>query len=109
MAFTDGSDNGRASMVTRNQHKILQHKKLQLKELNSTAVIEDFVMFTEEEFKLYSDSVCGLGLFLHIETAVLLKSKTTIFHLLTKLKQQIWKRKSEHFLCWPHSSPFHTA
>ena len=92
MAFTDGSDNGRASMVTRNQHKILQTQETSAQRAELTAVIEDFVMFTEEEFKLYSDPQYVVRLFLHIETAVLLKSKTTIFHLLTKLKQQIWKR-----------------
>ena len=35
-------------------------------------------------------------LFPHIETAVLPKTKTAIFHLLTKLQQQIWKRIIGH-------------
>ena len=49
-------------------------------------------MFADEEFNLYSDSQYIVRLFPHIETAVLPENKTTIFHLLTKLQQQIWKR-----------------
>ena len=50
-------------------------------------------MFADEEFNLYSDSQYIVRLFPHIETAVLPENKTTIFHLLTKLQQQIWKTK----------------
>ena len=37
-------------------------------------------------------------LFPHIETAVLPENKTTIFHLLTKLQQHIWKRNKVFFI-----------
>ena len=50
-------------------------------------------MFADEEFNLYSDSQYVVRLIPHIETAVLPENKTTIFHLLTKLQQQIWKKK----------------
>ena len=46
-------------------------------------------MFTDKKFNLYSDSQYIVRLFPHIETAVLPENKTTIFHLLTKLQQQI--------------------
>ena len=91
MAFTDGSANGRASIVTRNQHKVLQTQETSAQRAELIAVIEAFVMFAEEEFNLYFDSQYVVRLFLHIETAVLPENKTTIFHLLTKLQQQIWK------------------
>ena len=55
-------------------------------------------MFADEEFNLYSDSQYVVGLFTHIETAVLPENKATIFHLLTKLKQQIWKRNRAFFI-----------
>ena len=48
-------------------------------------------MFADEEFNLYSDSQYIVRLFPHIKTAVLPESKTTIFHLLSKLQQQIGK------------------
>jgi len=37
----------------------------------------------------------------------LTKNKTTIFYLLTKLQQQIWKRNRAFY--WPHSGSFWTA
>ena len=37
-------------------------------------------------------------LFPHVETAVLQKNKTAIFHLLTRLQQQIWKRNQAFFI-----------
>ena len=55
-------------------------------------------MLAEEEFNLYSDSQYVVRLFPHIETAVLPKNKTTIFYLLTKLQQQIWKRNRAYFI-----------
>jgi hypothetical protein len=63
-------------------------------------------MFAEEEFNLYSDSQYVVRLFPHIETAVLPENKTVIlpenkraiFHLLTKLQQQIWKRSRAYFI-----------
>ena len=45
-------------------------------------------MFTDKKFNLYSNSQYVVRLFPHIETAVLPENKT-IFHLLTKLQQQI--------------------
>ena len=92
MAFTDRSANGRASIVTRDQHKVLQTQETSAQRAKLTAVIEAFVMFAEEEFNLYSDSQCVVRLFPHIETAVLPENKTAIFHLLTKLQQHIWER-----------------
>ena len=55
-------------------------------------------MFADEEFNLYSDSQYIVRLFPHIETAVLPENKTTIFHLLTKLQQQIRKRNKIFFI-----------
>ena len=55
-AFTDGSANGRDSVVTRNQHKVLQTQETSAQRAELTAVIEAFVMFADEEFNLYSDS-----------------------------------------------------
>ena len=48
MAFTDGSANGKASIVTRNQHKVLQTQETSAQRAELTAVIEDFIMFAEE-------------------------------------------------------------
>ena len=44
-------------------------------------------------------------LFPHIETAVLPENKTTTFHLLSKLQQQIWKRNKIFFIrhIWAYS------
>ena len=92
MAFTDGSANGKASIVITNQHNVLQTQETSAQRAELTVVIEAFVMFAEEEFNLYYDSQYVVRLFLHIETAVLPRNKTTIFHLLTKLLKQIWKR-----------------
>ena len=63
-------------------------------------------MFTDEKFNFYSDSQYIVRLFPHIETAVLPKNKTAIFHLLTKLQQQIWKKNIFH---WTHSGSFRIA
>ena len=106
MAFTDGSANGRASIVTRDKHKVLQKQETSAQRAELTAVIEAFVMFAEEEFNLYSDSQYVVRLFLHTETAVLPENKTVvlpenktaIFPLLTKLQQQIWKRNQAYFI-----------
>ena len=98
MVFTDGSANSRASIVTRDQHKVLQTQETSAQRAELTAVIEAFVMFAEEEFNLYSDSQYVVRLFPHIETAVLPENKTAIFHLLTKLQQQIWKRNRAYFI-----------
>ena len=98
MAFTDGSANGRASIVTRDKHKVLQKQETSAQRAELTAVIEAFVMFAEEKFNLYSDSQYVVRLFPHIETAVLPENKTAIFHLLTKLQQHIWERNRDHIL-----------
>ena len=114
MVFTDGSANGRASIVTRDQHKVLQTQETSAQRAEFTAVIEAFIKFAEEEFNLYSDSQYVVRLFLHTETAVLPENKTVvlpenktvvlpenktaIFPLLTKLQQQIWKRNQAYFI-----------
>ena len=54
-------------------------------------------MFADEEFNLHSDSQYIVRLFPHIETAVLPENKTSIFHLLSNLQQQIWKRNKIFF------------
>ena len=72
-----------------------------------TAVTEAFAMFPNEKFKLYSDSQYIVRLFPHIETAVLPENKTTIFHLLSKLQQQIWKRNK--IFRWTHLGSFRIA
>ena len=63
MAFTDGSANGRASIVTRDKHKVLQTQETSAQRAELTAVIEAFVMFAEEKFNLYSDSQYASGCF----------------------------------------------
>ena len=98
MVFTDGSANGRASIVTKDQRKVLHTQETSAQRAELRAVIEAFVMFAEEEFNLYSDSQYVVRLFPHIETAVLPENKTAIFHLLTKLQQQIWKRSRAYFI-----------
>ena len=55
-------------------------------------------IFADEEFNLYSDSQYVVKLFPHIETAVLHENKATIFHLLSKLQQQIWKINKIFFI-----------
>ena len=79
MAFTDRSANGKASIVTTNQHKVLQTQETSAQSAKLTAVIEAFIMFAEEKFKLYSDSQYVVRLFLHIETAVLHENKLLSF------------------------------
>ena len=61
-------------------------------------------MFAEEQFNLYSDSQYVVRPFPHIETAVPAKNKTAIFHLLTRLQQQIWERNRPFFIghIWAH-------
>ena len=87
IVFTDGSANGKASIVTKNHQKVLETWETSGQRAEITAVIEAFAMFADEEFNLYSDSQYIVRLFPHIETAVLPENKTTIFHLLTKLQQ----------------------
>ena len=89
IAFTDRSANGKASIVTKNHQKVLKTQKTSAQRAEITAVIEAFAMFADEKFNFYSDSQYIVRLFPHIETAVLPENKTTIFHLLTKLQQQI--------------------
>ena len=62
-------------------------------------------MFADEKFNLYSDSQYIVRLFPHIETAVLPENKTTVFYLLSKLQQHIWKRNKIFFIghIWAHS------
>ena len=85
IVFTDGSINGKASIVTKNHQKVLETRETSAQRAEITAVVEAFAMFADEEFNLYSDSQYVVRLFTHIETAVLPENKTTIFHLLTKL------------------------
>jgi len=98
IVFTDGSANGKASIVTKNHQKVLKTQETSAQRAEITAVIEAFAMFADEEFNLYSDSQYIVRLFPHIETAVLPENKTTIFHLLTKLQQQIRKRNKIFFI-----------
>ena len=105
IVFTDGSANGKASIVTKNHQKVLKTQKTSAQRAEITTVIKVFAMFADEEFNLYSDSQYIVRLFPHIKTAVLSENKTTIFHLLTKLQQQIWKRNKIFFIghIWAHS------
>ena len=98
IVFTDRSANGKASIVTKNHQKVLETWETSGQRAEITAVIEAFAMFADEEFNLYSDSQYVVRLIPHIETAVLPENKTTIFHLLTKLQQQIWKRNKIFFI-----------
>ena len=104
IAFTDGAANSKASIVTKNHQKVLKTQETSAQSAE-IAVIEAFAMFADEEFNLYSDSQYIVRLFPHIETAVLHENKTTIFHLLTKLQQQIWKTNKIFFIghIWAHS------
>ena len=98
IAFTDGSANGKASIVTKNHQKVLETRETSAQRAEITAVIEAFAMFADEEFNLYSDSQYIVRLFPHIETAVLPENKTTIFNLLSNSQQQIWKRNKIFFI-----------
>ena len=69
IAFTDGSANGKASIVTKNHQKVLETRETSSQRAEITAVIEAFAMFADEEFNLYSDSQYIVRLFPHIETA----------------------------------------
>ena len=89
IVFTDGSANGKASIVTKNYQKVLETRETSAQRAEITAVIEAFAVFGDEEFNLYSDSQYIVRLFPHIETAVLPENKTTIFNLLTKFGKEI--------------------
>ena len=97
IAFTDVSANSKASIVTKNHQKVLETQETSVQRAEITAVVQAFAMIADEEFNLYSDSQYVVRLFPHIETVVLLENKTTIFHLLSKLQQQIWKRNKIFF------------
>jgi len=71
IAFTDGSANGKASIVTKNHQKVLETQETSAQRAEITAVIEAFAMFADEEFNLYLDSQYIVRLFPHIETVVL--------------------------------------
>ena len=75
IVFTDGSTDGKASIVTKNHQKVLETQETSAQR----AVIEAFAMFADEEFNLYSDSQYIVRLFPHIETVVLLKIKLPYF------------------------------
>ena len=70
IAFTDGSANDKASIVTKNHQKVLETRETSAQRAEITAVIEAFAMFADEEFNLYSDSQYIVRLFPHIETVV---------------------------------------
>ena len=89
IVFTDGSADGKASIVTKNHQKVLETRETSAQRAEITAVIEAFAMFPDDEFNLYSDSQYIVRLFPHIETAVLPENKTTIFNLLTKFGKEI--------------------
>ena len=69
IAFTDGSANDKASIVTKNHQKVLETRETSAQRAEITAVIEAFAVFGDEEFNLYSDSQYIVRLFPHIETA----------------------------------------
>ena len=69
IVFTDGSANGKASIVTKNHQKVLKTQETSAQSAEIT-VIKVFAMFADEEFNLYSDSQYIVRLFPHIETAV---------------------------------------
>ena len=68
--FTDGSANGKASIVTTNHQKVLETQETSAQSAEITTVIKAFAMFADEEFNLYSDSQYIVRLFPHIEIAV---------------------------------------
>ena len=69
IAFTDGSANGKTSIVTKDHQKVLQTQETSAQSAEITTVIEAFPMFADEEFNLYSDSQYIVRLFPHTETA----------------------------------------
>ena len=81
-----------------NHQKVLKTQETSAQSAEITTVIKVFAMFADEEFNLYSDSQYIVRLFPHIKTAVLSENKTTIFHLLSKLQQQIWKTNKIFFI-----------
>ena len=91
-AFTDGSANGKASIVTRNHQKVLETQETSAQRAEITALIEAFLCLQRRNLTFTLTLKYVGRLFPHVETAVLQKNKTAIFHLLTRLQQQIWKR-----------------
>ena len=79
IVFTDGSANGKASIVTKNHQKVLKTRETSGQRAEITTVIEAFAMFADEKFNFYSDSQYIVRLFPHIETVVLLKIKLPYF------------------------------
>ena len=79
IVFTDGSTNGKASIVTKNHQKVLETQETSAQSAEITTVIKAFAMFADEKFNLYSDSQYIVRLFPHIETVVLLKIKLPYF------------------------------
>ena len=60
IAFTDGSANSKASIVTRNHQKACETQETSAQIAEITAVIQSLVILSEEKFNLYSDSqICG--------------------------------------------------
>ena len=96
--FTDGSSNGKAAILTKNINKVILTRKTSAQKAELRAVIAAFAMFADHEFNLFSDSQYVVRLFPHIETAVLLENKTTIFQLLSELQQQIWSQSKSFFV-----------
>ena len=91
--FTDESSNGKASRVIESKTKSVIYPRKLSPNPKLTAVIDSFVMFPKEEFILYSDLQYGVRQFPHIETALLPKNETTIFHLLSCNNRFIFKIK----------------
>ena len=70
IVFTDGSANGKASIVTKNHQKVLETQETSAQRAEITTVIKAFAVFAVEEFNLYSDSQYIGRLFPYIETTV---------------------------------------
>ena len=83
--LTDESLDGKASIATETQIKVVYTQETSAPKPQMSAVRLPFVMFPKEEFVFYTDSQPVFRLFPHLEAAVLPKNKTTIFHLLSKL------------------------
>lgn len=99
LVFTNGSSNGNASVVI-NQKELIrfqtEEKSAQRAELK--AVIQAFLLLKNQKFNLYSDSKYIVGLFPHIETAVIPIHKTSISSLLTELQKLIHHRTESFFI-----------
>nr|XP_027787622.1 uncharacterized protein Ervk-19 [Marmota flaviventris] len=98
LVFTDGSSNGRASLVINDETYVQQTEETSAQRAEIIAVIMAFTHLKDQMFNLYTDSQYIVEIFPHIETASLPQHKTTIFHHLNSLQKFISDRQHPYFI-----------